>query len=549
MSRALTVVAAVLGVLSAPATANPIEQFEEAASYSQKGQWQEAADAFAEIAAGNPYHGVVWQRYGFALHQLGQYPDAIAAFERSIDLGFQPVASMYNIACGHALLGHRDEALKWLARAMDNGFDEQDLLGTDTDLDSLRDDRRFRKLVEVPAGLSRDEQWRYDLGFLARRMEQVHYDLYGVVSRETFEQAIEDLQARVPSLADYEIAVGIQRILAMVGDGHTSLRPPTGARFGIQQLPIQVYAFSDGLFVRSAAPEYAPAVGCRIVKFGDTSADDAFDAVAQISSVDNTRGLLASVPRYLVISQILHALGVIESVASVPLTVENRAGEQFTVYLEPEPYGEGPEHVLARDDATAPLPLWLKGQNDAFWFEFLEDEKLVYFKYNAVRDKSDETMADFCQRLFEFIEDNPVDSLVIDMRNNGGGNNFLNQPLVHGLIKCEKINRPGHLFVIAGRHTFSAAMNGAADIENHTEALFVGEPTGSKPNFVGETTMITLPCSELRLSCSSLYWQRSHAFDHRTWIAPDLLAEMSSEDYRTNRDPAMEAILALLSAP
>jgi hypothetical protein len=89
-------------------------------------------------------------------------------------------------------------------------------------------------------------------------------------------------------------------------------------------------------------------------------------------------------------------------------------------------------------------------------------------------------------------------------------------------------------------------MNAAADIEANTEALFVGEPTGSRPNFVGETTMITLPCNKVRLSCSSLYWQRSHAFDHRTWIAPDLLAEMSSEDYRTNRDPVMEAILAFI---
>ena len=116
----------------------------------------------------------------------------------------------------------------------------------------------------------------------------------------------------------------------------------------------------------------------------------------------------------------------------------------------------------------------------------------------------------------------------------------------HGLIGSEKVNRHGHLFVITGRRTFSAAMNGAADIEANTEAIFVGEPTGSKPNFVGETTIFPLPCSGLKVSISSLYWQRSHAFDDRTWIAPDLRAEMSSEDYRTNRDPSMEAIHAFI---
>ena len=132
------------------------------------------------------------------------------------------------------------------------------------------------------------------------------------------------------------------------------------------------------------------------------------------------------------------------------------------------------------------------------------------------------------------------------MRHNGGGNNFLNKPLVHGLIKCEKINRRGHLFVITGRRTFSAAMNGAVDIERNTEAIFVGEPTGSSPNFIGESTPITLPISRVRLTCSSIFWQSSTALDQRTWIPPDIVAELSSNDYRHNRDPAMNAILSYI---
>ena len=38
------------------------------------------------------------------------------------------------------------------------------MLRTDTDLDSLRGDPRFKKLLGAPpVGLSRDERWRYDL--------------------------------------------------------------------------------------------------------------------------------------------------------------------------------------------------------------------------------------------------------------------------------------------------------------------------------------------------------------------------------------------------
>ena len=56
-----------------------------------------------------------------------------------------------------------------------------------------------------------------------------------------------------------------------------------------------------------------------------------------------------------------------------------------------------------------------------------------------------------------------------------------------------------------------------------THAIFVGEPTGSSPNFVGET---------------------SHATDVRTWIPPTLYVPETFAAFRVRRDPALEAILA-----
>src|SRR5207237_3217412 len=112
---------------------------------------------------------------------------------------------------------------------------------------------------------------------------------------------------------------------------------------------------------------------------------------------------------------------------------------------------------------------------------------------NEVQNKPGERIADFWKGMFSFLNEKPVEYLVIDMRHNGGGNNYLNKPLVHGLIKCEKINKAGRLFVVVGRHTFSAAMNGAVDLERNTEAIFAGEHTGSSPHYVSELSMITLP--------------------------------------------------------
>jgi hypothetical protein len=130
------------------------------------------------------------------------------------------------------------------------------------------------------------------------------------------------------------------------------------------------------------------------------------------------------------------------------------------------------------------------------------------------------------------------------MRWNNGGNTFLSQPLLYSLIKSDKINQKGKLFVIIGRRTFSAAQNTSTFFERHTKAIFVGEPTGSRPNFVGEETPFVLPYSKVMVNISDLYWQSSWPMDYRTWIAPQIYTPPTFAAYRANRDPAMEAILA-----
>lgn len=198
---------------------------------------------------------------------------------------------------------------------------------------------------------------------------------------------------------------------------------------------------------------------------------------------------------------------------------------------------------LVPQQGAGGLPLDLKDAGN-YWFEYLPLYKTVYLQYKRVREDPNEPFGPFCQRLFTCIDDNEVEKLINDLRRNAGGNTFLHRPFLLGLMRNEKINQRGKLFVVVGRNTFSAAMNGATLLEEYTNAIFVGEPTGASPNFVGETTLITLPYSQLQVSVSDLYWQTSWPMDHRKWIAPRLYVPPSFAAYSANRDPALEAILA-----
>ena len=132
--------------------------------------------------------------------------------------------------------------------------------------------------------------------------------------------------------------------------------------------------------------------------------------------------------------------------------------------------------------------------------------------------------------------------MVLDLRLNGGGDNTLILPIVHGIIKRDAINRKGHFFVIIGRQTQSAAQNLVNMLERHTEAIFVGEPTGERPNHWGEPEGFELPNSRLQVNVSTLWWQDLDPRDKRDATYPQVPALLSSSDYASNRDPAMAAI-------
>jgi hypothetical protein len=70
---------------------------------------------------------------------------------------------------------------------------------------------------------ARDNRWRQDLGYLATELPQRHVNLFFQMPRTTFEAAVQDLDRAIPSLTDAQVMVGLARIVALAGDGHTNL--------------------------------------------------------------------------------------------------------------------------------------------------------------------------------------------------------------------------------------------------------------------------------------------------------------------------------------
>lgn len=528
----------------APQGGAPYDLLKEAQAKTAANDYAAALPLWEKVIEQNPHYFRHWIAYANALFAAKEYKRAIAAYQKWNELGASyPWDAPYQIARCHALIGDKESALKWLEQALDLGYRNLRQAQTDESFAPLRDHAKYKELVALAdtSKMTRDEGYRYDLVFLARELKRVHYDPFKKVSKEEFDAYVKKLHSDIPKLSDAQVTVGFMKLLQMMGDGHTTMGRVQAMP---SQLPVQFYLFTEGLFVTAAAPEHAELVGAQVLKFGDAPVEKVLEAMKEVVSRDNSMWVKFVGVNLMRNPFIMNGLGLIPAADKVTLTVKDAKGATRSVTVAAGAFSPNPTWANARKDAKLPEPLTMKNRQTNYWFEYLPESKTVFFQYNAVQNISSEPLTAFAERLFKFINENDVERLVIDMRWNSGGNNFLNRPLVHGLIKNDKINKRGKLFVIVGRHTFSAAMNGATDIERHANAIFVGEPTGSSPNFVGETVGFQLPYSKMTGSISDLLWQSSVAMDYRTWIAPTLYAPPSFELFRQNRDPAMEVILS-----
>jgi tetratricopeptide (TPR) repeat protein len=521
--------------------------------------YAKAADAFAVLAEKNPYDGWTWGNRGFCLHALKRYDEAIPCFVKAVDLDASPQTYLYNICCAYSLQGKKDEAFAWLERALDARYVDQETLENDTDLVPLRDDPRFAVLTGITRELksplvhSRDEGWKWDLDFYARRMKQMHWSLFNKVSEPAFRSDLDKLRQDVLKLDDDQVRARLREITAKVGDGHTVSMFFREGNTTIRRLPIHLYSFKEGLYVIGASKENADLIGSRVLEIGPLGAEDALRAVRKYISVDNEMGYRSAAPDHLVLAMLEREIGAASDESGVDLTLATSSSAPKKVHVASAEIPLRTPGGFFRSDFTyghqsaGTPPLYLRETGRNLRMDYDEGRKLVYFRFGGIGDDPDMTLAKFCDQLFAFIDSHHAEHLVIDMRYNGGGNTDLIRPLMKGLA-ASRVDRTGHFWVIIGRRTFSAAQNTVNLFNAFDHPIFVGEPTGSRPRFIGESTWFVLPHQRTRVYCSSRYWQVLDSTDDRPWLPPQIVAEPTFADYAAGRDVAMEAIYAALPA-
>lgn len=378
-------------------------------------------------------------------------------------------------------------------------------------------------LAQTPGRHLTDAQWREDLQFMHRTMVADHKNIYHSVTPQQLDHAFAALDHDLPTLSDSQITVRLMAIGALVNDGHS--RVDVDSRPGPTHIGLWMVSYPDGIFVEEASPQNEALLGARLERIGDVPIDEALTRIQPILSCEPgncTHQLTWPLSMFLSDPLILNGLGLTASPDAATYTF-SKDGRTSTVTLKPiinghdlHPFVRWPSAITQRGEQPIANP-W--SQN--LTFAEIPSAHAIYLQFNSVYPPPGQTMDQFAASLEHFIATHNDNRLIIDLRHNSGGDNTTLRPLLIAIARS-RFNHRGDLYVLIGPYTFSAAQSFTNRLENVTEAIFVGQPTGNNPNQYGDPIAFNLPNSHITVKMSALWWQDKDPTDTRTATVPEV---------------------------
>lgn len=401
------------------------------------------------------------------------------------------------------------------------------------------------------------EQWRVDLDQLAGLIVEEHPDPFHIVSEAEFRSAVDALAADIPELDDRRIIVRLAQVVALIGDGHTRLaiprqhedlgfsfshsapKPVSDPRLEFSSLPLRFRVFPDGVHVVEADRAHQELIGAQVLAIGGVDIQEIRRRISTINYIDNEMTDMLLTGDRLSLPEALWSLDIIEDPGRVRFTVRpygSSAEDTVTVWPLPRGEGSADELLAGRKDA-----LWLSDPSSPKWARMIADGRACYIQLNQIENAT-VPLGDYIRDRLAQAERGGADRVIVDLRHNHGGNAGYNLGLINALT-ASPYNAYGKIFFLIGRETFSAAQMLLNELEQYTDAIFVGEPSGSSPGQFGDPRRVQLGHSGLTLRVSRLFWSSWRAFDDREATSPHVNVAYTIDDYMNGEDPVLQTAL------
>ena len=117
-------------------------------NYVRMRDYDNAIVEFSRAIELAPGYAVAYSNRGVTYMQQRKYNKALDDLKKAVELSPRDKNAHYNLAALYALQGQKDRAFDSLDLALKHGFAQYDALRSDPDLQNLRGDPEFRRVLE-----------------------------------------------------------------------------------------------------------------------------------------------------------------------------------------------------------------------------------------------------------------------------------------------------------------------------------------------------------------------------------------------------------------
>ncbi|ASP39532.1 peptidase S41 [Bacterioplanes sanyensis] len=378
------------------------------------------------------------------------------------------------------------------------------------------------------------EHWQQDIDFYAQQLHQHHIDLHHSLPKHYFQQHLRQLKQQLPDLNENQVVVSLMRLTNALGDSHTAF--PLWGEPALNSYPIRLSAIAEEYYVTATSAQYQHLLGSRLVAINNLHINDIAAQMADVVPfADNPYSTRHRIAQDLSTYEVLNGLNIAQG-STAQFRFIGSQGEQ-TETLSTSTSGLDNAQRLSFYNTQA----FTQQQrvNDNLWFGASNSNNSIYIRFRRYPAADD--MEDFADDVLDFIQQHKSRQLIIDLRDNGGGDFFVGLILAQRLVLADSIDWKSGVFVLTDNVTYSAAMSNAAQYSQILNARLIGEPTGAQPSGYQDMGMFTLPNSKWQVSYSKRLYR--FASTDADALYPDVLIERSITDYLSEKDSALDRVI------
>lgn len=382
--------------------------------------------------------------------------------------------------------------------------------------------------------------WREDIDYLHKHLERRHINLYHRISKEEFVGELHQIKQRLSELNPSQVPLELMRLVKKIGDGHTQFAywGQTHHRF-----PLELQVFDGDLYLVAISPAYKHLLGMQLHKIDKQSTNEIIEQLKPIlQSVENPYSEMQRLAETMTVAEVLKGVDIISDIKNAEFSFVDEAGKGHNINLSSQ-YGQN-NYMLT--ELTAKLPTGFVKHRAALKGVHLHLNKTNRTALIRFDSYPHTGMTAFAEELCGFFSDADINNVIIDLRQNGGGDFFVGLTLAWGLVLCDGLNWNNGMYVLIGRATFSAAMSNAVQYRQILNATLVGEPTGANPVGYQDAGTFKLPNSGWEV----MHSKRLYRFQETPTegVQPDIFIRPDLESLKQGRDPQLDWIMENIRA-